>query len=291
RDGLTAITFHCGENLNVEACEIDGQKADFTRGSEILRISSAKPLTRGKAVRVSVHYTSGQEHEGFHWIKPTKENPQRVGFYTERATVGHRYWVPTWDYPNDFATTETRVTVPADWYVVGNGALRSNTLNPRDQTRTFHWQMEQPHATYLLSLAAGPFDVKTSTWRGVTLMYVVPQGKGGMIAETFGETPEMLSFFSDITGVKYPWAKYAQTAMYDYGGGMEWVSATTIGENSLTDQRRGFRMSAGIVSHELAHQWFGDLVTCKDWGHLWLNEGFEFFFAALWRTRARQELL
>src|SRR5438034_1287599 len=79
------------------------------------KVAAAQPLARGQAVRVTVRYTSGDEHFGFHWIRPMVNDPHRVGFYTEGATAGHPYWIPTWNYPNDFATSETRVTVPADW--------------------------------------------------------------------------------------------------------------------------------------------------------------------------------
>lgn len=287
RDGVTTVTFHANEVLKVQSCEVAGQKAACGREGELLKITAPQALARGKAVPVTVRYAAEKNTGGFHWIKPTPANPYRVGFYTDNQMFGRRFWVPTWDYPNDFATSESRTTVPADWYVVGNGRLVSNTLNGAAKTRTFHWKMEQPHATYLLSLAAGLLEVKTTEWRGLPVMYVVPKGKSHLIEETFGETPAMLSFFSDITGVKYPWPKYSQAAMYDYGGGMEWVSATTMGEGALTNPRRGYRTSTGIVAHELAHQWVGDLVTCRDWGHLWLNEGSASFFAQLYFEHAR----
>ncbi len=205
RDGMTTIKFHCGSNLEIEACEIDGQKAAFKQVDKMIEISAQQPLTRAKAVRVLVRYTaSGEKIDGFRWIKPTSAEPHRVGFWTSGQPDHNRGWLPTWDYPNDFTTTETRVTVPSDWYVFGNGALKSDALNPENKTRTFHWKMEQPHATYLLSLGAGLFDIKTSEWRGVPLIYAAPKGKGHLIDNTFDETPEMLTFYSDLLGVKYP---------------------------------------------------------------------------------------
>ncbi len=284
RDGLATVRFHCGPNLNIEACEIAGQKAACSREGDMLQITTPAPLASGKAVPVTVRYSSDKENKGFHWIKPTPSEPQRVGFWTGGQPDNNRGWIPTWDYPNDFATTETRTTVPADWYVIGNGVLKSNKLNSGNKTRTFVWKMEQPHATYLLSLAAGPLDIKTADWHGVSLMYVVPKGKAGQIEETFGETPEMLAFYEEILGVKYPWPKYAQLAMYDFGGGLENVSATIFGDGLLADPRRGIRTASGVVAHELAHQWFGDLVTYKHWGELWLGEGFAIFFGQMLYT-------
>ena len=119
------------------------------------------------------------------------------------------------------------------------------------------------------------------------LIYVVPRGKKALIPDSFGDTPDMLSFYSKMTGVKYPWEKYAQNAVYDFGGGMENVSSTTLGERSLTDARAGFRDMASLNSHELAHQWFGDYVTCKTWGDAWLNESFATFFQILYFEHSR----
>jgi aminopeptidase N len=288
REGLTSVAFHCGENLRVESCEVVGQKATLTRDGETLTVTAPSPLIRGRSIPITIRYSStSRESRGFFWIRSSAPTSPRVGFYTEGEPDKNRSWVPTWDYPNDFVTSETRVTVPAAWYVIGNGTLRSNRLNPGGKTRTFHWVMDRPHATYLLSLAAGIFDIKTAEWRGIPLMYVVPKGKADLIAETFSRTPDVLSFFSDTLGVKFPWPKYAQTAVYDYRSGQENVSATTLSEDSLVSKRSGFHLSDGTVAHELSHQWFGDLVTCKDWGQLWLNEGFAVFFTALYFEHSR----
>ena len=177
--------------------------------------------------------------------------------------------------------------MPADWYVVGNGMLVSDRLDAGGTKRTFHWRMDRPHATYLLSLAAGPFDIQTEQWRGVPLMSLVPRGQGRLIEPTFAHTREMIEYFSTVTGVDYPWPKYAQAAVPDYRGGVENISATTIAARALSDGRGSPFASDTLISHELAHQWFGDLVTCKDWGQLWLNEGFAMFFEALYLEHSR----
>ncbi len=297
-DGVKTLIFHCGKNLMVKSCTVGGAVATFTRDGDRLLVAAPKPLARSEMADVTIHYGTGGKKErggimadsGLHWIEPGPHLPDRVGFWTQGEPEQNREWVPTWDYPNHLATSETTVTVPADWTVIGNGVMRSNVLNAGGKTRTFHWQMTQPHATYLLSLVAGPFDVKTMTWRGVPLMFVAPKGKGKLLESSFGDTPDMLSFFSDITGVKFAWPKYAEDAMYDFGGGMENVSATTLPESALTDPREGFHTMASLNSHELAHQWFGDLVTCKDWGHIWLNESFATFFEALYLEHSRGEI-
>jgi aminopeptidase N len=287
RDGLETIRLHCGPDLKVEACDIAGRRAEFMRDGDLLKIRPTQPLVRGKSTPVRVQYKGGKDGRGFYWIKSSSPTSQRVGFYTVGQPDHNQHWLPTWDYPNDFATNEMRVKVPADWYVLGNGRLLSMTQNSGNKSRTFHWKMERPHATYLISLVGGVFDMKEDSWRGVPLTYLVPRGKGQLIADTFGDTPKMMSFFSDVFGVDYPWPKYAQAAVYDYRGGIENVSAATLAETELTDRRSGMSLSHALVSHELSHQWFGDLVTCKDWGHLWLNEGFAVFCTALYFEHTR----
>ncbi len=295
RDSLTIIVFHCGSKLDIEGAEIDGEKATFTRDGDTLRINARHPLTRAKPVRVLVHYSaSGEQIEGFHWVRPTAAEANRVGFWTSGELNHNGGWLPTWDYPNDLATTEETITVSPDWYVFGNGALKSDVLDADRRTRTFHWQMTQPHATYLLSLGAGLFDIRHDVWRGVPLTYAAPKGKGGLIANTFDETPKLLSFYSDLLGVKYPWPKYAQFGAYDFDNAVQYVSATIFDERYLADTRRGIRTSSGVVAHELAHQWFGNLVTPKHWGELWLSEGFAMFFgqglySEHWRGKVEYE--
>jgi aminopeptidase N len=294
-DGLTLIPLMCGRGLDVQEVLVDGKAATFTRDGGRILITAPAPIPQGRDAKVSVRYTGGARQGagfgggegGFHWINPTKAEPTRVGFWTQGETNYNSNWAPTWDYPNDFATSETITTAPADWTVIGNGTKRSDKVDKATNTRTVHWKMDQPHATYLLALVGGPLDVKEARWEGVPLIYAVPKGKGHLIDDSFGDTPDMLSFFSRVTGVKYPWPKYAQNAMYDFGGGMENVSSTTLGAGSLTDRRQGYRNMAGLNAHELAHQWFGDLVTCKFWGDIWLNESFATYFEGLYMEHSR----
>ncbi len=286
RSGLTTIVLHCWAGLTIQGISIDGKTVNYQRQGEDVMIS-CPPTVRGKDSVVTVKYSSKNQQGGhftqgggWHWIEPNDSHPSHVGFWTQGETMTNRQWCPTWDYPNDFATSESTVTVDAGWSVIGNGSLVANTV--KGNRRTWHWKMSQPHATYLISLVGGPFDIGKDTWEGVELWYIVPKGKGHLIPGSFGDTKDMLTFFSNITGVKYAWPKYAQNAMYDFGGGMENVSATTLGQDALTDPREGFWNMSSLNSHELAHQWFGDLVTCKDWSHIWLNESFASFFQYLY---------
>lgn len=272
--GLNEIKLHAAETLIFDAVTVNGMSATHRRDGQTV-IIDAKGLKTGENVEVLIDYHSTKTKEavsfgggGWHWIEPNGINPNNVGFWTQGETQYNREWAPLWDYPNDFATTESVITVPKGWSVIGNGGLVASTES--GDKITWHWKQEQPHATYLLSLAAGPLDIK----RDGTLWYITPGGKGHLIPASYGDTPDMMSFFGRVTGVPYPWVKYAQNAMIDFGGGMENISSTHLGADSLTDGKDAFRAMSSLNSHELAHQWFGDLVTCRDWGHIWLNESF-----------------
>jgi aminopeptidase N len=281
QDGATTLVFNAKAPIKIDAVSLDGQPVTPRRDGNRLLIDLASG-TAARPVTVVFDYSQsngqaapfGAGEGGWHWIAPAQDDPARTGFWTQGETDGNSNWVPIWDYPNDFALTETRTTVPADWTVVGNGALVADSLSADRKTRTFDWRMDQPHATYLLSVVGGPFDVKKDDWEGTPLWYVVPRGMGKYIDDSFGDTKDMLTFFSTTLGLRYPWAKYAQNAMWEFSGGMENVSATTLGAESLTDRYEGFRTMSDLNSHELAHQWFGDFATCRDWGQVWLNESF-----------------
>ena len=293
RNGLTQIDLMAGESLAISSVRVNGAEAKYTREGKRLHITTGK-LTKGVPIKVEIAYSAKNSRGsgfgsggGWHWISPREGMPDRVGFWTQGETEYNSEWVPTWDYPNDLATSETKTTVPADWNVIGNGVLASETRSSDGKRKTYHWKMSQPHATYLLAVYGGPFDIKKDKWEGVDLWYVVPKGSGYLIDNSFGDTPDMLSFYSKTLGVKYAWPKYAQAAMYDFGGGMENVSATILGEGSLSEARDGFRNMASLNAHELGHQWFGDLVTCMHWGDTWLNESFATFMDSIYMEHSR----
>ncbi|MHB8635367.1 MAG: M1 family aminopeptidase [Fimbriimonadaceae bacterium] len=279
RDGVTQLRFHAGASTKIDSVELNGRPAHFTRDAEGILVD-CPPTRVGEKAVVTVHYhlkksdtPNGAGVRGWHWHEPTKNDPSKIGLWTNGETSDTRDWAVTWDYPNDFTTTETRTTVPVDWQVISNGVEISDTVNRGGKTRTVDWRMDQPHATYLTSIVAGPFDIKHDKWRGMPLYYVAPKGMGDKLDYTCIHTKDMLSFYSDRLGVKFPWPKYAEDFVYDFGGGQENVSATTFGL-FFTDPRAGYFASDSLLSHEMGHQWFGDYVTCKDWGQIWLNESF-----------------
>lgn len=278
RDGVTELRFHANPSIQIDSVELNGASAKFTRDAEGILVACPETKTGEKSV-VKVHYhlkksdtPGGRGVSGWHWHEPKENDPSKVGLWTNGEYADTRDWAVTWDYPNDFATSETHTTVPADWDVISNGTLISDTKNPGG-TKTVVWRMTQPHATYLTSIMAGPFDIKKDTWRGLDLYYVAPKGMGSKLDYTCEHTKDMLSFYSDNLGVKYPWPKYAEDFTYDFGGGQENVSCTTFGL-FFADPRDNQHASDWLLAHEMGHQWFGDYVTCQDWGELWLNESF-----------------
>ncbi|HVE58088.1 MAG TPA: M1 family aminopeptidase, partial [Pyrinomonadaceae bacterium] len=192
-----------------------------------------------------------------------------------------------YDSPNDFATTELTATVEKPMFVVSNGKLIERRDN-KNGTETFHWKMDTPHANYLTSIVVGEYsEIKGEYAKIPVSTYLFPnEAKDG--APSVKKLPEMVKFFSEKTGVKYPYVKYAQTMAEGFGGGMENISATTMTPTMIHDQRELLDFdSESLQSHELAHQWFGDYVTCREWSEIWLNESFATYMQALWDENSK----
>ncbi|MGH7701810.1 MAG: M1 family metallopeptidase [Gemmatimonadales bacterium] len=211
--------------------------------------------------------------------------PQQI--WSQGEAQDNHLWFPTYDFPNDKATWEVVATVPRGFTAVSNGRLVTDRTNP-DGTRTMHWRQDRPAATYLVSLVVAPLVKLSDAWHGVPVDYYVYREDSALARPLFRETPDMIEVFSALTGVKYPWAKYAQTTVADFFGGMENVSATTL-VDWLPDARayvdRPWYQYI-LIPHELAHQWFGDYVTTANWANTWLNEGFaEFMPGQYWKVR------
>ncbi len=222
--------------------------------------------------------------QGLTFIKPTADDPKRpMQIWSQGESEYNSTWFPHFDHPNDFTTTEMIATVDPKYTVISNGSLLGKKDNA-DGTRTWHWKMAQPHASYLVSIIVGEYAPITSNYDGIPVTtYTYPN----MVEEgrvTGARVAEMVKFLSERTGVKYPYPKYDQTFVRDFGGGMENITATTLTDTSIVDARTALDgTSDSLISHELAHQWFGNYVTTRTWAHIWLNESFATYFQALWR--------
>jgi aminopeptidase N len=287
RDDVTEIKFDCAE-LKIQRVVLDGKDVKFTTTASQLIVPLVHSAKRGERHDVLIRY-EGQPKKGLYFILPDKDYPQQPKeIWTQGESEDTHFYIPIYDYPNDRTTSEMLLTVPGNWVTVSNGRL-VGVKTEADGTKTWDWKQSEPLSTYLISAVAGEFVEKKDTWRGIPIRYVVPNGEEQKVESTFAGTKEMLDAFSDALGVRYPWAQYAQTSVDDFVvGGMENTSATTLTARGLVnpllapEERWG---SDGLNSHELAHQWFGDLVTCKDWGNLWLNEGFATYFEHYWNEQ------
>lgn len=256
-------------------------------GAQTLTVRLDRPREPGEELKVAIDYAA-RPRAGLWFVGPDAGYPKKPRqIWSQGEPELNRHWFPSWDYPNDRATTEMLATVARPFTAVSNGRL-AEVIDRTDGRHTFHWIMEQPHTTYLVSIVVSEFVRVADAWKGIPIEYYVPPGREEEARVSFGRTPEMMEYFSTATGKPYPFAKYAQTTIYDYmWGGMENITATTQTERTLHPARHDTDFSSeGLVSHELAHQWFGDLITCRSWDHVWLNEGFADYMTALWKEHA-----
>ncbi len=264
--------------------EKDPEEQRFGNDGKLLTIDLEPAWTEGQGGTLLIDYRVRQPKAGLHFFKPTDAEPEvPYTVWSQGEPVSNSYWFPCADHPNERQTTELAVTVEQGFEVLSNGRLLSRKNNG-DKTVTFHWKQEQPHVAYLVTLVVGKFAIVEEDYKGKPVQYYVPPSREKDAARTFGRTREMLDFFSRRFGIDYPWEKYAQVVVEQFiWGGMENTSATTLTEWTLHDARAMVDSSPdGLIAHELAHQWWGDLVTCKDWAHIWLNEGFATFAEVLW---------
>ncbi|HEV2037667.1 MAG TPA: M1 family metallopeptidase, partial [Candidatus Eremiobacteraceae bacterium] len=275
------------DHLHIKAVRnASGKRLPFETPGGQLTIDLGHTLQPGKSSTVIVDYEARQPTQGIYFVSPDKAYPRKpVQVWTQGQDQDAHYWFPCIDYPNAKATTEVTATVPANFFVLSNGTLVGVTASRSAKTKTYHWKMDTPHVTYLVTCVAGEFSGHTDMLQEVPISYYVVPGRETDGERSFGKTPKMVKFFSDRIGVPYPYAKYAQIAVADFiFGGMENTTATTQTDTTLHDARAHLDFSSDpLVAHELAHQWFGDLLTCKDWSHAWLNEGFATYFEALFR--------
>lgn len=273
--------------------------ARYDYDGDAIRVFVQRSVERGS---LTVRYRA-TPRRGLYFLAPDENVRDRpVQIWSQCQDEDARHWFPCHDKPHAKLTTELRVEVPAGFAVLSNGDLvesrtpggrgsastrdASGKAVPRAQGHwTYHFRMSHPHPSYLVTLVAGHFDVledrsaKLADGRRVPIAYFVPIGREADARRTFSETPRMVELFSKVTGLAYPWSRYSQVVVSDFiFGGMENTTATTMYEHILLDRRAALDVTSNdLIAHELAHQWFGNYVTCRDWSHAWLNEGFATF--------------
>jgi aminopeptidase N len=222
--------------------------------------------------------------KGLYFINPLGKDPDKPKqIWTQGETQSNSVWFPTIDSPNQKTSQEISITVDSVYKTLSNGILTSSISN-KDGTRTDIWKQKLPHAPYLMMMAIGNYAIVKDEWHGKEVSYYVEPAYEKMARKIFGNTPEMLTFFSEKFGVDFPWDKYSQVVVRDYvSGAMENSSATVMGEFMQRDERELVdATNEYFIAHELTHQWFGDLVTCESWANTPLNESFATYGEYLW---------
>ncbi len=222
---------------------------------------------------------------GLYFINPKGEDKDKpTQIWTQGETEATSAWCPTIDKPNQKTTDEISMTVPDKYVTLSNGKLVSQKKNA-DGTRTDTWKMDLPHAPYLFFMGVGDYAIIKDSYKGKEVSYYVEKEYAPVARKIFGLTPEMIAFYSRITGVDYPWVKYAQITGQDYvSGAMENTTATLHSSAAQQDARQltDGNVWEEVIAHELFHQWFGDYVTTESWSNITLNESFADYSETLW---------
>jgi aminopeptidase N len=296
-DGETAITFSStvsrlndltldAESFTVHSVTQQGAQLSFTQEEGSLEIALNRTLALGEEATITIGYSvtnldvdsakygMGANYDlGFTFNTGSPTNPPII--FTLSFPEGARHWFPSFDHPSDWATHETIVSVREDYRVVANGALISDSVDPETGRRTVHWSQAKPQPTYLYVIVAGNHSVLDDKHGDLPLHYWVYPGDEADARLSFEPTPEMVSFFEDLYGVNFPWVKYDQIVIPGIGGGAESTSATVISEWTIKSAAElKDETPDALIAHELAHQWWGDMIGYKDWEHMWLSESF-----------------
>jgi aminopeptidase N len=267
---------------------VDGRAVTWQYDGQTLLVPIPVGTDRAK---VAVTYAASPRR-GLYFLEPDEHYPERPRqVWSQCQEEDARHWIPCHDSPHAKMTTEMTARVPKGWHALSNG-VRVPVEGQGDAAHdVFHYRMEEPHSSYLLTLVAGEFAVLEDTMhvggRDLPLSYLFPRGREADARRAFARTPQMIAHFSEVTGVPYPWVSYAQVVVSDFiFGGMENTTASTMYEHILLDERAAIDITSDdLVAHELAHQWFGDYVTCRAWYEGWLNEGFATFFEHVWTEK------
>jgi aminopeptidase N len=295
-------------DIKVNSVRIVGSPADSTLAFDVLDngilVHFGRTVSKGEKVLVDIDYHTLSPKLGIYFTGPTSLYPQKpYQVWTQSQDDDAHHWFPVAeaDHPNHRMTSEVIATVPSGFTALSNGRLVSETavaaVDEAAGSTTFHWLHDKPHVTYLMALVVGEFVKLEEQYEGMPVEAYVHPSLLERAREYFKGTAELVKLYSDLYGVKYPWpGKYAQVFVQDFiFGGMENTTITVMTDRILADvgTREEQRLQeVRLNAHELNHHWNGDLVTCRDWSHAWLNEGGATFGEVeavehLWGEKAR----
>jgi aminopeptidase N len=289
RSGVRRLDFDAID-LKIAKIFADGKPVRFRHKDGKLSVFLSKDLSESAETRVMFKYRVINPEAGLHFVRKPSQ------MWSQSQPEDARRWFPCHDSPHAKVTSEIRARVPSGYRAVSNGVLVEHEIFGGRET--WHWKMDRPHSIYLITLVVGVFSEIVEDWDGVPVVYYCEKGREDDARRGFAKTAKALKFFSEKTGVRYPYPRYAQVAVAEYPGGMEHTTCTTQTDACLIGKRAALDHDLDLlVAHELAHQWFGDLVTCAEWPHAWLNEGFATYLEVLFqehdkgRDEAEYELL
>ncbi len=245
----------------------------FKQTDQELIIYLSRAYSYEEEVIFTIKYHAKDPKKGFFFSDETPRNPKMIS--TDSFPDEARHWFPCYDYPHDKVTMELIATVRKPNKVLSNGRLVSIKENKEDNLVTYHWHQDKPHSTYLSMVAIAPFVVIKDSLGSLPVNYWVYEKDVEDARRIFKKTPYMIDFFNKLYGYEYPWAKYDQVETPTQGGGAEATSATILGQNVIHDEKADKDFSwETTIAHEIAHQWWGDLITLRTWSETWLNESF-----------------
>jgi aminopeptidase N len=286
---LSITILHDTNVIELDAAELQiksvtaGSKLDFRGLEDKLAVKLGRTMKEGSKIELAISYAA-KPRQGFYFVAPDKHYPSKhLEAWTQGEATQAKHWFPCIDHPQVKFSSEISVSVQPGFTAISNGKLLK--VEQRGKKQVYHWSESNPHPAYLASVVVGKYaEIKDGN-----LQYYVPAERKQDAARSFDQTPKMIKFFEEYLGTKYPYEKYAQVAVQDFVyGGMENSSCTTLTLDTLHDKKAHVDFTSDyLVSHELAHQWFGDLVTCRDWQHIWLNEGFATYCEALYWEASR----
>ena len=293
-DGLERLTLDAVD-LQINAVKVGKAKQTFDYDGEQLQVTLKSPMPSGKPFTLTIDYAVENPQRGIYFVGPTEHYPDKpVQVWTQGEDEDSRFWFPCFDYPGQLATSEIRVRVPKKYTAVSNGELVSTEAEGSD--KIYHWKLEKVHPSYLMTLAIGSFDEIKDEWQGRPVSYYFEKGRKAEAKLTMGKTPQMMEALSKWFGYPYPFSNYDQVCVSDFiFGGMENTTTTLLTDRCLIDQRAAIdnQRAETLVAHELAHQWFGDLIVINHWSQAWVKEGAATYSEVLWleETLGKEEAL
>ncbi|MHC4205066.1 MAG: M1 family aminopeptidase [Planctomycetota bacterium] len=271
-------------NLDVSSITSSTKIEGYSVTDEDITITFEPAVPVGVETTVTVIYEA-EPKQGLYFRTPEMGYPEQdTHLFTQGESHMAPHWYPNYDYPNERSSSEVICRVPKDMTVLSNGRLVSEQTDSESGLKAVNWYQKKPHVNYLIALVAGKLKKIESKYKDIPIAFYTPASLIEYAHNSFKDTADMLEYYEKEIGVPYPWDRYDQAVVRDFvSGGMENTTLTILTEGTLhTDETENIRSSQGLVAHELVHQWFGNYVTCKDWSHLWLNEGFATYYEDLY---------